>query len=140
MGKENEFIYSIVTKNTELAIIIRKYRVSNRLNITSFKEVLQASILSLGKYNEVAPHKHTSMKREIFGTQEIWIVKKGRGLVSFYDLNDEFLCSKVIAKGDMLLNLRGGHGLKSLSRELLFIEIKNGPYLGSKNDKISISS
>jgi mannose-6-phosphate isomerase-like protein (cupin superfamily) len=80
------------------------------------------------------------VRRETFGTQEVWIVRKGRGLVSFYDLNDDFLCSKTISKGDMILNFRGGHSLKPLSKKIVFIEIKNGPYEGTKIDKISIDN
>ena len=140
MKQDNESINSNIKKNTVLAVIIRKYKISNRIDLTSVDEILQASILSFKKSNIVQPHKHNSVRREIFGTQEVWIVKKGRGLVSFYDLNDDFLCSKKISKGDMILNFRGGHGLKPLSKKMVFIEIKNGPYEGTKIDKISIGN
>jgi len=140
LQKQTNFINSNIEKNTLLAVIIKKYKISNRLDVTGIEEVLQASILSLVKNSEVQPHRHNLVRRETFGTQEIWIIKKGRGIVSFYDLNDEFLCSKKIIKGDMILNFRGGHGLKSLSRRMILIEIKNGPYMGSIIDKISINN
>ncbi len=140
MKKDNEFINSNIKKNTVLAIIVRKYKFSSRIDLTSVDEILQASILSFKKSNTVQPHKHNSVRRETFGTQEVWIVRKGRGLVSFYDLNDDFLCSKKISKGDMILNFRGGHGLKPMSKKMVFIEIKNGPYEGTKIDKISIDN
>ncbi len=140
MGKDKEIINSNVKKDTILAIIVKRYKISNRIDVTSVNEILQASVLSLKKNNVVQAHKHNLLRRETYGTQEVWIVKKGRGLVSFYDLNDKFLCSKRITKGDIVLNLRGGHGLRPLSRKMVFIEIKNGPYKGSEIDKVSINS
>lgn len=140
MKQQQKFINSSVEKNTLLAVIVKKYKIFNRFDITSIEEILQASVLSVSKNNPVQPHRHNLVRRETFGTQEIWIVKKGRGIASFYDLNDDFLCSRKIIKGDMVLNLRGGHSLQSLSRKMNIIEIKNGPYMGSENDKISINN
>ena len=139
MKKQTEFINSSIEKNTLLAVIIKKFKILNRCDLTSIEEILQTSVLSLAKNNPVQPHRHSLVRRETYGTQEIWIVKKGRGIASFYDLNDDFLCSRKIVKGDMILNFRGGHGLKSLSRKMILIEIKNGPYMGSEIDKISIN-
>ena len=140
MKNKKDFIKSSIEKNTLLAVIIKQYKILNRFDVTSIEEILQASILSLPKNNPVQPHRHNLVRRETFGTQEIWIVKKGRGVASFYDLNDDYLCSRKIIKGDMILNFRGGHGLKSLSRKMILIEIKNGPYMGSEIDKISINN
>jgi len=139
LKKQREFINSRIEKNTLLAVIIRKFKIVNRYDVTCIDEILQTSILSLPKNKPVKPHKHNLVRRETFGTQEIWIVKKGRGIANFYDLNNDFLCSRKVVKGDMILNFRGGHGLKSLSRTMLIIEIKNGPYMGSEVDKISIN-
>ena len=127
-------------ENTLVAIVVRNYKITSRLDITSVDEILQTSILSLKKNDLVRPHKHNLIKREILGTQEVWIVYKGRGVVSFYDVDNQFLCSKRITKGDMVLNFRGGHGLKAFSRKMVFIEIKNGPYKGPEIDKVSIDS
>jgi len=140
LKKKNLFINSNVKENTLVAIVVRNYKITSRLDITSVDEILQTSILSLKKNDLVRPHKHNLIKREILGTQEVWIVYKGRGVVSFYDVDNQFLCSKRITKGDMVLNFRGGHGLKSLSRKMVFVEIKNGPYKGSEIDKVSIDS
>lgn len=123
-----------------LAVIIKKFKIFRRFDVTSKEEILQTSVLPLSKSNPVLPHRHNLVRRETFGTQEIWIVKKGRGIASFYDLNDDFLCSRKIGKGDMILNFRGGHALESLSRKMILIEIKNGPYMGTEIDKIPINS
>jgi len=140
LGKDKELITSSIEENTLLAVIIKEYKISNRFDVTSAEEILQASILSLKKNNIVKAHKHNPVSRQTLGTQEVWIIKKGRAIVSFYDLDDEFLCSKRIVKGDMVINFRGGHGLKTLSKKLVLIEIKNGPYKGSQIDKVSINS
>ena len=140
MGKDKELITSSIEENTLLAVIVKKYKILTRFDVTSADEILQTSILSLKKNKIVNVHKHNPVRRETLGTQEVWIVKKGRAIVSFYDLDDKFLCSKRIVKGDMVLNFRGGHGLRPLSRKMVLIEIKNVPYKGSEVDKVSINS
>ena len=131
-------INSNVEKNIILATIFKKNKVLNRINLSNPNEILQTSILNVKKNNIILAHKHNHIRRETYGTQEVWIIKKGKGVVGFYDLNDEFLCFAEVSKGDLILNFRGGHSLKAVSRNMILLEIKNGPYGGSEVDKIQI--
>jgi mannose-6-phosphate isomerase-like protein (cupin superfamily) len=69
------------------------------------------------------------MRRDIYYTQEVLIIRKGALRVDFY--NDEciYLESTVIREGDILLIASGGHGFEVLE-ELEMIEIKQGPFVG----------
>lgn len=134
------YIKSQIQSEKLLTIIIKKYRVSNRNNFSDPKEILQTSILSVNRNEPINAHRHHLIHRETIGTQEVWIVKKGRGVLYVYDLNDRLIDSKIIKKGDIVLYISGGHGLMPLSRSMVLVEVKNGPYEGSKNDKVSINN
>lgn len=78
-------------------------------------------------------HKHNLINREVFYTQEVLFIKKGKLQVDLYDDNHTFLESHVLAEGDVVLLAAGGHGFKVLE-ELEMYEVKQGPYVG--DDKI----
>ena len=62
----------------------------------------------------------------------------GKVKASFYDLDDSFLCDRIIEKGDVVVFYRGGHSLEVLEDNTIFYEFKNGPYFGVSNDKEKI--
>jgi mannose-6-phosphate isomerase-like protein (cupin superfamily) len=67
-------------------------------------------------------------------TQEVLVIKKGKLRVDFYDEYEEYLESRILGAGDVILLVSGGHGFKVLE-ELEMIEIKQGPYAGDA-DKV----
>ena len=72
--------------------------------------------------------------RNVVMTQEVLVIKKGKLRVDFYDDYEDYLESKIINEGDVILLVSGGHGFKALE-ELEMIEIKQGPYAGDA-DKV----
>lgn len=141
MKKEGQLIIkSKFQADTLLATIFKKNKILSRIDLSRHAEILQTSIVAIGKDSPILAHKHNLIKRETYGTQEVWIIVKGKALVGFYDLDNSYLCSKRVVKGDMVLSFGGGHSIKSISRTLTFIEIKNGPYLGAQIDKVSIDN
>ena len=66
-------------------------------------------------------------------TEEVLFIKKGKLRVDFYDEYEDYLESRVLNGGDVLLLVSGGHGFKALE-ELEMVEVKQGPYAGD-NDK-----
>ena len=82
---------------------------------------------------EIPPHVHNSVKREVFFTQEVLFLKKGKVKVDFYNDKKQYLESKTISTGDVLLLAAGGHGFQMIE-ESEIIEVKQGPYAGD-NDK-----
>ena len=61
------------------------------------------------------------------------LIKKGSLRVDFYDGSRNYLESRILAAGDVILLAAGGHGFEVLE-EVEMIEVKQGPYAGD-NDK-----
>jgi hypothetical protein len=77
----------------------------------------------------IDPHFHNLVPREVKYTNEVLYIKSGKLRVDFYDLNNSFLESRVLNKGDVLLLASGGHGFCMLEDSEI-VEIKQGPYTG----------
>ncbi len=83
---------------------------------------------------EIPAHVHKPVPREVKYTREVLFIKSGKLRVDFYDDAQNYLESRVLAKGDVILLASGGHGFEALE-ELEMIEVKQGPYAGEE-DKI----
>jgi mannose-6-phosphate isomerase-like protein (cupin superfamily) len=82
---------------------------------------------------KIAPHIHNKVQREIFYTQEVLFIKKGKVKIYFYDDNKELTETAILRTGDVILLAAGGHGFEMLEQTEM-IEVKQGPYAG-ENDK-----
>lgn len=80
----------------------------------------------------IEPHVHNSVKREVHYTQEVLFIKSGKLKVDFYDEHQNFLKSRILETGDVMLLATGGHGFEVLE-ELEMIEVKQGPYAGDSD-------
>jgi mannose-6-phosphate isomerase-like protein (cupin superfamily) len=78
----------------------------------------------------IEPHRHKPVKREITTTQEVLIIRRGRLRVDFYSETEQYLESRELGPGDVLLLVAGGHGFEVLE-EIEMIEVKQGPYAGA---------
>tara|TARA_Y100000590_G_scaffold464932_1_gene635687 strand:- start:6698 stop:7126 length:429 start_codon:yes stop_codon:yes gene_type:complete len=82
---------------------------------------------------EIKPHIHQIVTKKIEFTQEVLFIKKGKLRVDFYDKEKNYLISKILLRGDVVLLSEGGHGFKVLE-ECEMYEVKQGPY-DEDNDK-----
>lgn len=81
----------------------------------------------------IQPHAHKVVMREVYNTQEVLFVRKGKVKVTFYDEGQREVGSRIVEDGDVLMLVRGGHGFEMLEPTQMF-EVKQGPYAGA-NDK-----
>jgi mannose-6-phosphate isomerase-like protein (cupin superfamily) len=81
----------------------------------------------------IAPHVHNPVKREVHYTKEVLFVREGRLRVDFYDDHRQYLHSRILETGDVILLAYGGHGFEMID-DCEIIEVKQGPYAGG-NDK-----
>jgi len=79
-------------------------------------------------------HIHKKIAREVNVTQEVLIIRSGRARIDFYGADRQYLVSRVLEAGDVVLLATGGHGLEMLA-ETEVLEIKQGPYAGA-DDKV----
>jgi hypothetical protein len=82
----------------------------------------------------IAPHRHNLVPREVVLTQETLFIKSGKLRVDFYDDNQNYLESRILSKGDIMLLATGGHGFTMLEPTEI-VEVKQGPYVGEM-DKV----
>ena len=77
----------------------------------------------------IEAHVHNPISREVYFTQEVLFLKRGKLRVDFYDDRQNYLESRILEAGDVILLAGGGHGFEVLE-EIEMIEIKQGPYAG----------
>jgi mannose-6-phosphate isomerase-like protein (cupin superfamily) len=80
----------------------------------------------------IAPHVHNPVPREVHYTQEVLFIKKGKLRVDFYDETQNYLESRILEAGDVILLATGGHGFEVIE-EIEMFEVKQGPYAGDKD-------
>lgn len=77
----------------------------------------------------VAPHDHNPVSRTIEWTQEVLFIKSGKARLDLFSPERQYLESRILESGDVVLLAHGGHGLEMLE-ETEIIEVKQGPYAG----------
>ncbi len=77
----------------------------------------------------IAPHVHNIVERKVDLTQEVLIIRSGKVRVDFYDADKQYVESRIINSGDIILLAHGGHGFKMLEPSEI-VEVKQGPYCG----------
>lgn len=80
----------------------------------------------------IDPHVHNPVPREVNFTQEVLFLRKGKLRVDFYDDEKNYLKSRILEAGDVILLASGGHGFEVLE-EIEMIEVKQGPYAGEQD-------
>ena len=78
---------------------------------------------------KIAAHVHNLVHRNVVMTQEVLFIKQGVLRVDFYDEYEDYLESRDLYAGDIILLVSGGHGFEVLE-EVEMIEVKQGPYAG----------
>jgi mannose-6-phosphate isomerase-like protein (cupin superfamily) len=85
----------------------------------------------------IPPHVHNAVERSVHYTKEVLFIRSGRVRVDFYDDAQNYLESRVLGAGDVILLAFGGHGFEMLEPTEM-IEVKQGPYAG-ESDKTRFS-
>ena len=113
-----------------LALIIRRsYRGDGIEFFTPSSYSQQIGYMNRPAGYIIQPHVHNPVMREVEYTNEVLFIRSGRVLIDFYSENQEFLLSRELYEGDLILLIRGGHGFKMLEPTEI-VEIKQGPYAG----------
>ena len=132
-------IENIKHSNDTLAIIVRKDFHEEGIHFfTSNEFSQQLAYMSHPSGKEIQPHIHKKVQREVNYTQETLFIRKGKLQVDFYTDEQEYVESRILESGDVILLIKGGHGFKVLE-DLEMFEVKQGPYAGDE-DKIKFIS
>lgn len=127
-------IERIENNGRELALILRgDYHEHGIHFLTPGEYSQQLAYMSHPAGKVIDAHVHKEVKRDILNTQEVLVIRKGKLRVDFYTEDKQYLESKILNEGDIILLVSGGHGFEVLE-PLEMVEIKQGPYAGD-NDK-----
>lgn len=125
-----ENIEKISEGNKVFAIILRKEfdePGANFFTPNEFSQQLGMLIHKRGKI--IKKHRHKLIKREIFRTQEVLLLLKGKLKIDLYNSEAKKLKSVILNPGDSILLAQGGHSVEILEDSKI-IEVKQGPYSG----------
>ncbi len=122
-----------------LSIIIRAtYHAKGIQFFTEDDFSQQLGYMNRPKGHLIEPHRHNLVAREVTLTQEVLMVKSGLVRVDFYTDEQEYIESRILQTGDVILLAAGGHGFEMLEDSEM-IEVKQGPYVG-ESDKVRFKS
>ena len=125
-----------ITKDAKiLALIIRDgYTCEGVDFITPDEYSQQVAYMHHPAGKVIDAHIHNLVHRDVVLTQEVLFIKRGILRVDFYDEYEEYLESKNLYPGDIILLVSGGHGFRALD-EVEMVEVKQGPYVGNDDKK-----
>lgn len=131
MGQAEE----IKKKDKLIAMIIRNdYACEGVDFITPGDYSQQVAYMNHPAGKKIDAHVHNLVHRNVVMTQEVLFIKKGVLRVDFYDEYEDYLESRKLYAGDVILLVSGGHGFEALE-EVEMIEVKQGPYAGDGDKK-----
>ena len=124
---------TVVHDGVTFAIIVRRNYSADGISFFTPNNFSQ----QLGYMNRPAgyvikPHIHNLVRREVFLTQEVLLIKSGKIKVNFYSEQKSYLFSRLLLQGDVILLASGGHGFEILENAEI-IEVKQGPYVGEED-------
>jgi cupin fold WbuC family metalloprotein len=89
--------------------------------------------MSHKKGHIIPAHTHNARSSHINTTTEVLIVESGRLATTLYSKNHEFIDTRVLEGGDIIVIMSGGHSFEVIEN-CIFFEVKQGPF-DPTNDK-----
>ena len=131
----NKTIEKIINNNSILALIIRADFSKEGIEFfTPDDYSQQLAYMNRPAGYRITPHIHNKVQREVFYTQEVLFIKKGKVKVDFYDDGKNCIDTKILETGDVILLASGGHGFTMLEPTEM-IEVKQGPFVGEQDKR-----
>ncbi len=84
-----------------------------------------------------APHYHKPITRTIDDLQQMFVVQCGVVAVQLYSDGGELLREVIMHPGDAIALIHGVHAIRVIE-DMQCISIKQGPFLGTEHDKITV--
>jgi mannose-6-phosphate isomerase-like protein (cupin superfamily) len=80
----------------------------------------------------IQAHVHKPVPRKVRYTQETLFIRSGKVKITFFSESRQYLCTRNLAEGDVILLVSGGHAFEMLENTVM-IEVKQGPYAGDED-------
>ena len=129
MNSDSSTIETVSSDDQVVAIIVRRdYHVDGIKFLSPNEFSLQLGHMHRPAGYHVVPHVHNPVLRQTVGTQEVLFIKSGLIRVDFYSFSQQYLESRQLGAGDLVLLAGAGHGIEVLE-EATIVEVKNGPFI-----------
>jgi hypothetical protein len=125
-----EYLEQIIFGGKPLAYIIRAEINPDKttfLTPPEFKQQVGFVVYPAG--GEIQRHVHRSLERQLIGTSEVLVLRRGRCEIDIYNNERELVATRELCQGDIMLMVDGGHGFRMIE-DTVFLEVKQGPYTG----------
>jgi len=130
---QSSAVKQIIHESELLALILSHRFAKPGIHFFTPSELSQQ--LAFMKYEQgktIPAHVHNPVHRDVFYTQEVLFIKKGKLRVDFYSKSQDYLESRILEAGDVILLITGGHGFEVVE-DLEMVEVKQGPYVGDQD-------
>lgn len=125
-----DHIETVSTADEVLAYIVRAEAQPNETEFITPSDVTQqVGFIVYGAGEGVEPHVHTPLSRQLVGTTEVLMVRRGHMMVDFFDDGRHKVATCELGTGDAVVLVSGGHGIRFVEDTIL-LEVKQGPYTG----------
>lgn len=129
-------IEEITYQGKILTIIIRSSFLPERTSFLTppeFKQ--QVGYVVYPKGGVIRRHIHRQLERNLVGTSEVILVKKGKCLLDIFNDDRELVATRELGTGDLMLLVDGGHGFR-IQEDTVLVEVKQGPYTGVEEKEL----
>ena len=83
------------------------------------------------------PHYHKPISRRIDDLQQMFVVQSGVVVVQLYTDDGSLLREVTLRAGDAIALIHGIHAIRVIE-DMQCISVKQGPFLGTENDKVVV--
>lgn len=82
-------------------------------------------------------HYHKPFPREVTDLQQMFVMQRGRIVIELYSDEGKLLREIELGPGDAIVLIHGVHAVRVLD-DFQAVSVKQGPFLGTENDKINV--
>lgn len=112
-------------------------RVSQTTFFSPAESSFQFGLLAHGAGFVEAPHYHQPISRTIDDLQQMFVVQRGVVAVQLFSDDGALLREIIMHPGDAIVLIHGVHAIRVIE-DMQCISVKQGPFLGTENDKINV--
>jgi oxalate decarboxylase/phosphoglucose isomerase-like protein (cupin superfamily) len=123
-------IEHIESQGETIAIVVKQsFNPPTTRFVTDPEMSMQVGYIKYPSGGLIQPHTHLPIERKVHGTSEVLYFISGKAELLLYNDAHHLVAKRMIASGDLVIFVRGGHGVRAID-EILILEVKQGPYTG----------
>jgi len=133
-SRDDDSVQEVVdSEGHRLALVVRQSFVPLGVQfLSNARDNQQIAYMARPKGEYITAHSHLPFVREVTGTSEVLVMRKGTMRLDLFSPSRKYVGSLHLHAGDVVVLMLGGHGFELLE-DVDFIEVKQGPYVDGKD-------